>query len=129
MDIAVLGGGIFGVTAALALQERGHTVTLVEPALPHPLAESTDISKIVRIDYGGDADYTLFGEQALARWRDPLHPASRFFHETGVTFLSRVPLAGFERDSYELLTRRGHALQRLDADAIASRFPAYRPGA
>lgn len=126
-SILVIGGGIFGVTAARALVARGFAVTLVDPGLPHPLAESTDISKVVRFDYGADEDYTRLGEQSLARWRT--WEAAPHFHETGVTFLSRVPLAGFERDSYELLTRRGHALERLDADAIAQRFPAYRRSA
>ena len=109
LDIGPL-GGIFGVTAARALAGRGIAATIVDTAIPHPLAESTDISKVVRIDYGADEDYTRLGEQALDGWRS--WTASQFFHETGVTFLSRVPLSGFERDSYELLTRRGHLLQR-----------------
>lgn len=127
MHVVIAGGGIFGVTTARALEARGLQVTVIDPGLPHPLAESTDISKVVRIDYGADEDYTILGEQALERWRR--WEAAHLFHETGVTFLSRVPLAGFERDSYELLTRRGHRLERLDADAIANRFPAYRRGA
>jgi glycine/D-amino acid oxidase-like deaminating enzyme len=130
MHVLVVGGGIFGLTAARALLARGHAVTVAEAVLPHPFAESTDISKIVRIDYGADEDYTILGEQALALWRDPARwPAAHCFHETGVAFVARVPLAGFERDSYELLTRRDHRLERLDADAIAARFPAYKPGA
>ena len=132
MRVLVLGGGIFGLTTALALRARGHDVTVRDPGpIPHPLAESTDISKIVRIDYGADADYTALGERALlgwrawnARWPRPL------FHETGVTFLTRRPMqpGGFEHDSFALLTSRGHPLVRLDAAAIAVRFPAYRPG-
>lgn len=127
MHAIVVGAGIFGVTAAQALRTRGLDVTLIDPAPigePHPLAESTDISKVVRIDYGADTDYTALGEAALARWR-----TSPLFHETGVTFLSRVPMSGFELDSYNLLTRRGHRIERLDADAIADRFPAWRRGA
>jgi glycine/D-amino acid oxidase-like deaminating enzyme len=130
--VAVVGGGIFGVTATLALRRRGLDVKLYDSELPHPLAESTDISKVVRMDYGADEDYTQLGEQALAGWRrwnaswvQPL------FHETGVTFLSRAPMqpGSFEHDSYALLTKRGHALERLDATAIADRFPAWRRGA
>jgi glycine/D-amino acid oxidase-like deaminating enzyme len=57
--VAVVGAGIFGVATALALRRRGYAVTLLDPGpLPHPLVASTDISKIVRLDYGPDADYT-----------------------------------------------------------------------
>nr|MBA2541944.1 FAD-dependent oxidoreductase [Deltaproteobacteria bacterium] len=35
MQVLIAGGGIFGVTAALALAKRGHAVTLCDPgALP-----------------------------------------------------------------------------------------------
>jgi glycine/D-amino acid oxidase-like deaminating enzyme len=130
--VLVIGGGIFGVTAALELHARGCDVTLVDPGpLPHPLAESTDISKIVRCDYGADEDYTLLGERALDGWRrwNATWRTARF-HETGVTFLTSAPMqpGSFEHASYTLLARRGHHIDRLDAAAITARFPAYRPG-
>jgi glycine/D-amino acid oxidase-like deaminating enzyme len=131
--VLVIGGGIFGVTSAIELRTRGCDVTLVDPGpLPHPLAESTDISKVVRSDYGADEDYTALAERALDGWRrwNADWPVPRF-HETGVTFLTRGPMqpGGFEHDSFTLLARRGHHVERLDAAAIAARFPAYRPGA
>lgn len=133
MNVLVVGGGIFGATAALELRARGCAVTLVDPGpLPHPLAESTDISKVVRCDYGADEHYTLLGERALAGWRrwNATWRTPRF-HETGVAFLCAAPMqpGGFEHDSFALLSRRGHRIERLDAAAIAARFPAYRPGA
>ena len=133
MRVLVIGGGIFGVTCALELRARGCNVTLADPGpLPHPLAESTDISKIVRCDYGADEDYTQLAERALDGWRrwNAAWPVPRF-HETGVAFLTRAPMrpGGFEHDSFTLLSRRGHRIERLDAAAIAARFPAYRPGA
>jgi glycine/D-amino acid oxidase-like deaminating enzyme len=131
MRTVIAGAGIFGATAAVALARRGHRVTLVDPGpLPHPLAESTDISKVVRLDYGGDALYTELAERALDGWR-AWNRERPLFHETGVLFLSREPLApgGFEHDTLALLTARGHRLERLDAAAIARRFPAYREGA
>ncbi len=133
MRVLVIGSGIFGVTAALELHARACEVTLVDPGpIPHPLAESTDISKVVRCDYGADEDYTALGERALDGWRrwNATWRVPRF-HETGVTFLTAAPMqpGGFEHDSYALLARRGHRIQRLDAAAIAARFPAYRPGA
>jgi glycine/D-amino acid oxidase-like deaminating enzyme len=129
----VIGAGIFGVTGALALRQRGHVVHLLDPGpLPHPLAASTDISKVIRLDYGPDHDYLVAMEAALAGWRawnaewpEPL------FHETGVLFLARAPLApgGFEHESFQRLIERGHQPQRLDADAIARCFPAWQAGA
>lgn len=127
MRAVVVGGGIFGVTAARSLRGRGLDVTLIDPApigTPHVDAESTDISKVVRIDYGADEDYTALGEQSIALWRQ-----SPLFHETGVMFISRAAMAGFELDSYTTLRRRGHVLERLDANAIANRFPAWMRGA
>lgn len=132
MRVLVIGSGIFGVTAALELHSRGCEVTLADPGpLPHPLAESTDISKIVRSDYGADEDYTILGERALDGWRrwNATWRVPRF-HETGVAFVTRTPMqpGSFEHASYTLLARRGHHVERLDATAIAARFPAYRAG-
>jgi sarcosine oxidase / L-pipecolate oxidase len=131
--IAIAGAGIFGVTAALALARRGHRVSLLDPGpLPHPLAESTDISKVVRLDYGPDDAYLELMETALdgwRRWNDAW--AAPLFHETGVTFLSREPMApgGFEHESFTRLRRRGHPVRRLDAAQIRARFPAWSSGA
>jgi len=123
----VVGGGIFGVTAALELQARGVRTTLLERGkIPHPLAESTDISKAIRMDYGTDEDYAARVEQALPLWREwNARFGEELFHETGVTFLVRGEMSGYERASFDVLTRRGHALVRLDEKEIRSRWPAF----
>jgi len=55
--VVVAGAGVYGLTAAIELRQRGYAVALVDPGpLPHPLAASTDISKLIRMDYGPDAD-------------------------------------------------------------------------
>lgn len=128
----VVGGGIFGLSGAIELRQRGHRVTLFDPGpLPHPEASSNDISKVIRMDYGADEFYCRLAEQAMDGWRaynqawpEPL------FHERGFCILSSTPLAPgtFEGDSFALLERRGHPLVRLDAEAISARFPAWRPG-
>src|SRR3954470_17676824 len=128
MDVIIAGGGVFGVTAALELRKRGHAVRLVEPGpLPHPLAASTDISKVVRLEYGADEDYTGLAEEALEGWRRWNRDLAPLFHEVGLLFLRRSPLAPgtLERDSFELLKRRGHRPELLDAQVIRSRFPAW----
>jgi len=127
LKVAVVGAGIFGVTGALALARRGHAVTLLDAGpIPHPLAESTDVSKAVRMDYGADELYTAEMERALDGWRRwNAELGGTVFHETGAMFVTREPMAsgGFERESFEFLRARGHALERLDGPAIAARSP------
>ena len=114
------------MTAARALSRRGHEVRLVDPSSPHPLAESTDISKVVRMEYGADEEYMALAERSLDGWRAWNEELGGVFHETGVSFLAGAPMAprGFEYESYTHLLARGHHPERLDAAAIARRFPA-----
>jgi glycine/D-amino acid oxidase-like deaminating enzyme len=132
MEIVVAGGGIFGATTALELVRRGHRVRLFDPGpLPYPTAASTDISKIVRLEYGADETYTEMAERALDGWRRWNRDfADDLFHETGVLFLRRTPLTPgtFEGDSLAVLERRGHRPERLSAAEIARRFPAWKEG-
>ena len=132
MSGLVVGSGIFGVAAALALRARGHEVRLLDHGpIPYTHAESTDMSKVVRLDYGADEALTKLMETALERWRDWNERWERpLFHETGVFFAAESPMApgGFEHDSMEVLLRRGHRVERLDAEGIARRFPAFARG-
>ena len=134
--VVVVGAGIFGLATAMELSDRGYGVTIIESSVvPNPLAASTDISKVVRMEYGADAQYTELAEEARLGWiawneewmaggLDPL------YHETGVLMCCMRPMAagGFENDSFEVLQQRGHKPLRLDAEALRSRFPAWRTG-
>lgn len=131
-DILVIGGGIFGVTAALELRARGRTVTLIDPGpLPARLAASTDISKVVRMEYGADALYMALGEEARRGWLAwNAEWGEELYHDVGVFLPTRTPMSPgeYEYESYQLLLARGHSPQRLDAAAITRRFPAWKPG-
>ncbi|MCI0410243.1 MAG: FAD-dependent oxidoreductase [Acidobacteria bacterium] len=126
----VVGGGMFGVTASRELQARGWQVTLVDPGpIPHPLAASTDISKIVRLAYGSDETYTELMEEAMETWREwnrgwpePL------FHETGVLMLTRSPMApgSFEYESFRVLEERRRRPLRLTPADLRKRFPGWK---
>ncbi|GHO48380.1 NAD(P)/FAD-dependent oxidoreductase [Ktedonospora formicarum] len=132
-DLLVVGAGIFGLTTALEMKARGYHVAVLDPGpLPHPLAASTDISKIVRMEYGSDEGYMELAERAYAswfQWNEML--GDTFFHDVGVTMLTRAPMAPgeFEYESYSLLRRRAHTPERLSAEAITQRFPAWKAGA
>lgn len=133
MRILVIGGGVFGLTGALALARRGHAVTLLDPGpIPHPRAASTDRTKAVRADYA-DPFYVAWMEEALPRWEAWAAgwPGGRSpYHRDGMLFLARRPLEGdgFEARAFALLRARGHPVEPLDADAIARRFPAWAAG-
>jgi glycine/D-amino acid oxidase-like deaminating enzyme len=125
----VVGGGVFGVSAALSLASRGFEVDIIDAGpIPRPEAASTDISKIVRMDYGTDALSTELMERALPLWRDAnLRWGEELYHQDGFLLLSRSPLrpGGFEHDSLMTLAARGHRVDRLDDASLASRFPAW----
>src|SRR5579862_1417619 len=129
MKAVVLGAGIFGVTGALELARRGWQVELIDPGpLPHALAASTDLSKVVRLEYGSDEEYVELGERSLEGWRRwNRELGAELFHETGVMFLKRTPVepGSFEGDSLEALRRRGHPIERLSRADIQNRFPAW----
>lgn len=115
----VVGGGVFGLAGAIELRERAWSVTVVDArSIPNPEASSSDVSKLVRMDYGTDLFYHEFAEAALEGWerwnRDWPRP---LFHETGFLLLSAKEMkeGGFEHDSYETLKGRGYRPVRLAA--------------
>ncbi len=132
----IVGSGIYGATAALEMQRRGHRVTLIDAGpIPHPDAASTDISKVVRMEYGSDEFYMALVEEALEGWEDwndqwSNNGTGPLYHETGVLMVCREPMVpgGFEFESWQLLNSRGHRPERMNAESIASRFPAWSTG-
>ena len=69
-DVVIVGSGIFGLTSAIELVQRGYKTALLNPGkIPHPLAASTDISKVVRMEYGADRLYGKMGELSIQGWK------------------------------------------------------------
>jgi glycine/D-amino acid oxidase-like deaminating enzyme len=132
-DVLIIGAGIYGLAAAHELQARGYQhIAILDPGpIPHPLAASTDISKVIRLEYGADEAYLLLAAAAIdgwLRWNDEW--GQTLYHEWGVTMLTHAPMApgGYEHDSYHLARKHGFAPERLDADEISRRFPAWCAG-
>ena len=126
-SVLIIGAGIFGLAAALELQHRGHQVTVADPGpIPHPLAASNDVSRMVRMDYGGDGLYSTLGAEAIEGWRRwNTHWGRDLFHEDGILLMTSAAMAAgeFEQDSFSLLTARGFPLERLAPGDLARRFP------
>ncbi|WP_395717980.1 FAD-dependent oxidoreductase [Prosthecobacter sp.] len=127
--ILILGGGCFGLTAALELRSRGWKVTLIDQGrLPHPDAASTDISKVVRMDYAQDEQHTAMGERSIERWREwNARWGEDLYHEVGFLVMSReeVQTGGFEHDSRQFLVSRGHQLRRTSSEMLRELHPAW----
>ena len=125
----IVGAGINGVTTAIELKKRGHEVVLVDPGpLPHPLAASTDISKAVRAAYGADADYTELAERSIELWRKwNTELGVELYHEIGFLFVRQRAMqpGDFEYESFKLLEKRGHKVERIDSAGLRERFPAW----
>ncbi|MCB1276464.1 FAD-dependent oxidoreductase [Prosthecobacter sp.] len=129
VSILILGGGCFGLTSALELRARGWSVTLIDQGrLPHPDAASTDISKVVRMDYAADEQHTAMGEHSLIRWREwNAKWGEELYHEDGFLVMSRDELhpGGFEHDSHAFLQSRGHTLRRTSSAMLPNLHPAW----
>ena len=129
MKTVVVGAGINGVVAAIELRKRGHDVVLVDPGpLPHPLAASTDISKVVRAAYGPDKEYTELAERSREIWQEwNIEFGVELYHEVAFLCMRQRPMeAGdFEYESLRLLERRGHRIERVNSDYLRRHFPAW----
>jgi glycine/D-amino acid oxidase-like deaminating enzyme len=92
-EFLVIGGGIFGITAALELRARGFDVSLLSPEpIPHPKAASTDISKAVRMEYGSDLDYMRMVDESIDGWQAWNEQFGvTLYHQVGMTFMNWTP--------------------------------------
>ena len=121
---------MFGATTALELRTRGYQVTLLDRGpLPAETASSTDVSKMVRMDYGSDVFYHELAEAALDGWnRWNADWPHALFHEDGFLVLSAGVMApgGFEYESWRVLRERGYEPERLGGDELTRRCPAWR---
>ena len=128
-SILIAGAGIFGLSAALELRNRGYAVTVVDPGpVPHPLAASNDVSRMIRMDYGDDKLYSDLGAEAIEGWHVWNERRGKpLYHEDGFLVLTSLPLepGAVERQSYDLLTAAGWPLERLNSELVAERYPQW----
>ena len=128
-SVAVAGAGIFGLSAALELRNRGYAVTVVDPGpIPHPLAASNDVSRMIRMDYGDDELYSDLGAKAIEGWHAwNAKRGKPLYHEDGFLVLTSHSLGpdDVEKKSYDVLTATGWPLERVNSETVAERFPQW----
>lgn len=123
----VVGAGVFGASAALALARRGWRVTIIERATPgHSGASSGGESRLLRFSHGPDRWYTDMAWTARQAWR-------RLETETGHALLAETGLVWFARraDGWEAASMRvceaaGVPLERLSPDRVGELYPSVR---
>lgn len=133
--ITIVGAGIFGLTTAIKLRERGYAVKVISPSigLDH-MSASYDISKIVRMEYGSDLFYMQAANTCIDIWHDwNVEAEYPLYREVGFVLLCKRSMdhssQKFERASYDNLLKIGMSPERLSGAEISSRYPAYREGA
>ena len=155
-SVIVVGCGIFGVSSAIELKKRGYEVKMIDrEAVPHQEASSTDISKIVRLDYGSDELLTELMEKSIEGWRKMNKEfGDEIYHENGLLVLSsrKMEKGSFEYESLEMMGKRGvtdffsrqkkqtlfisktkkwlkkHKVRKLGNEELKKEFPAWREG-
>ncbi|MBT8273985.1 MAG: FAD-dependent oxidoreductase [Bacteroidia bacterium] len=129
-DFLIIGGGIFGMTAAIELKRRGYKVSLINPdTIPHPLAASTDITKLVRMEYGSDDEYFHMAELCIDRWHEWNDRfGEELYHEIGLLMLTKARIdAGqnsYEQHCLQKLSEAGYTLNRLNPTILKEQYPA-----
>lgn len=119
-DVAIVGGGLAGLSAAIGLRRQGHTVVLFEKeSYPHHKVCGEYISL-------ESWDYLLSLGLPLTHWDLPLIDHLLLTAPNGKTFTTRLPLGGFGISRYKLdseLARLAETagvrlLQKTKVDAI-----------
>ena len=129
MNVGIIGGGVFGLAAAIELRGRGHGVTVFDQGrVPYENATSTDVAKgIRRTWYGDGGPYVELVERAAEQWRAwERRTGESVYHRTGGMKIMR----GFEPGSgmyenWRYLQSRGADLTIMTAKEGRERFPQF----
>ncbi|MEO0341266.1 MAG: FAD-dependent oxidoreductase, partial [Bacteroidota bacterium] len=111
------------------VRQRGRVAQVVLWHDLDPRAASTDISKIVRMEYGSDRQYFEMAAEAIRGWRQwNTLLGEKVFHEVGFLLLMQNAISHpsqiFEKNNRDLLQEKGFPYEEFDAPQIKSLFPA-----
>lgn len=118
--VIIVGAGVFGLSTAWHLLQRGYSVTVLERASEVPARDSAgyDLNKIVRSSYA-DKFYTDFAREAIDLWKKDEWEGC--YHECGVF----VPLADantYTRAAYENDVTSGAKITEIRASEDLKKF-------
>ncbi len=128
-DAVVIGAGIAGASAALALRRRGLDVTLIDAREPgHARAASAGDHRILRASHGSDQLYTRWSREARLRWMElGAEVGQELFVQSGAVMLAKAGHTQWEDASRDTLARLGVPSFVVDVDELRLRLPLIDP--
>jgi glycine/D-amino acid oxidase-like deaminating enzyme len=128
MNVGIVGGGVFGIAAALELRERRHAVTVFEQGqVPNERASSTDLSKSIRRIYDTRPTYVELAERAEVQWTTwQKQLGGPFYFPIGILQISRHFHEGTSLFScVQYLLNRGTKIEIMTGPQCRERFPQF----
>ncbi len=129
MRVGIVGGGIFGLSAALELARRRHAVTVFDRAEPPaPDAASHDHTKALRFEYGGACPlYVPLVDEARSRYRTLERGWTKpLYVETGVLALAcSFDETRHEWMSHNYLIEHDWPVELWTVEEARRRFPQF----
>ena len=123
MRVAVVGAGIMGASAALALTDRGHQVTIYDRHAPgHARGSSHGRSRIVRAAYP-DPFFTEIMVEGYPMWRELQSRVAptQVLHEVGLVLFGR-PDSPMVAETIRSLSELGVPHELIDGTPARERF-------
>ncbi|KAI9247124.1 FAD dependent oxidoreductase [Phascolomyces articulosus] len=134
--IIIVGAGAFGLSTAYALSlKKKYQISVFDRyQVPVPDAASTDISKVVRMDYGLATQNMQLMIEGLPLWEQwnkerAAQGKTPVFHKTGAVFFSKNgQYSDYGIQSMQSIREAGygHVIEELTPQAIMERFPHFK---
>lgn len=120
-QIIIIGAGVFGLSTALELAQRGYTkVTVLDRHAP-PVADgsSVDLNRIIRADYADP----IYSQMALEAYKGWTSTYAEFYHESGFILLSEVNHPYIQKSKQNIIDKGGHVDGINDTAQIRRLYP------